>query len=213
MLGCSPREGGRRRCVGLMGGNPGAVCRWFCCGASLSAEALAYRLPTISGESSLASFGFASFGSASFEAGLPSGFAVAGSMFGVGASGSASSVVRGRSGGFPEAGNRSTGSGRSFEAARFRIGGRADVSGSVFASRLCCALQASEVRPTTNAAIRGKRRVRVPIGLRAVSRMLVLLRIRTKMRDARSRLAHQNIFTVRVYGQAPRSAVLFIYLQ
>jgi hypothetical protein len=198
MLGCSPREGGRRRCVGLMGGNPGAVCRWFCCGASLSAEALAYRSPTISGESLFASFGFASFGSASFGAGLPSEVAAAGSMFGVGASGRDSSVVRGRSGGFPEKGNRSIGSGRSFGAARFRVGGGADVcgsvSGSVFASRLSCALQASEVRPTTRAAIwatiGGKRRGRVPIGLRAVSRMLVLLRIRTKMRDARSRLAH-----------------------
>ena len=189
MLGCSPREGGRRRCVGLMGGNPGAVCRWFCCGASLSAEALAYRLPTISSESL-----FTSFGSASFGAGLPSEFAAAGSMFGMGASGRDSSVVRGRSGRFPEKSNRSTGSGRSFDAARFRVGGGAGVSGSVFASRLCCALQASEVRPMTRAAIwatiRGERRVRVRIGLRAVSRMLVLLRIRTKMRDARSRLAH-----------------------
>src|ERR1700722_19556765 len=135
MLGCSPREGGRRRCVGLMGGNPGEVCRWFCCGPSLVAEALAYRLPTISSESL-----FASFGSA-----FPSEFGAAGSMFGVGASGRDSSAVRGRSGGFPEKGNRSTGSERSFEAARFRVGGGADVSGSAFARRLCCALQASEV--------------------------------------------------------------------
>src|ERR1700760_3084176 len=143
MLGCSAGAGGRRRGVGLTGGNPGVVGFSVCCWGSPAPELLTSGL-------------FPS-------AGLPS--EAGASMLGVGASGSVSlgAVPRGSA---VAAGSMEAG--RSVAVERFVAARRSLGDDEAGARALRCALevqQASEVSPT----MAGKKRAHRPLVLRGAT--------------------------------------------